>query len=530
MPIIRGEPSIGFSNFEPPASTLPNIPYFSQDSQEILRQLMTKVEGLKTLVEGKADADKIKTLIQYSDEAIRIQAENIVLIGTVTIGQIIRDQNGSGDGTIPISITQIIGDRIRTGVIVSNNWGPTAGTALDLNNGILILGGADSPSLYFEAGDLTVSGTITANSFVLGGSVPPGTTLEDIFTASIDALTEADLVTGVGNILAGVGNDFVLNVNSSYATFKHKDAIPFGSTGGYSGTLRTALAITANGIGAGYNRKSDGAWQNSVAIDGTTGNATFLGTLTVGSVIAGSVEVLGTSMSDILDGSVAGQDISDKLLVSGTAILAGVIQPNNTGGVRTGTITWNSTTGALTGGTGIAITEWGIIGAASGTPTFTIQASNGNATFAGDITGASGTFSGIISTNSYVYATGGTDGGGGLLPVSSLMGVPSDTSATGVTGKTTSGIGVYGQCGNSSGVGIQGVGLGGGLGGSFSTSGGTALQLSTVLGSGDALNVVSGSSKFNSNRIIKSRVDGHLIKVYDPSTHALLNTFEYSFE
>jgi hypothetical protein len=77
-------------------------------------------------------------------------------------------------------------------------------------------------------------------------------------------------------------------------------------------------------------------------------------------------------------------DVADKVSKTGANILTGTIVPQDAGGIKVGSITWSPSTGQLTGGSGIAITEAGIIGAQSGVAKFTIDTA-GNALFAGDI-------------------------------------------------------------------------------------------------------------------------------------------------
>ena len=76
-------------------------------------------------------------------------------------------------------------------------------------------------------------------------------------------------------------------------------------------------------------------------------------------------------------------DVADKVSKTSNSILTGIILPSSTGGMRAGSITWNSS-GVLTGGSGVAVTQNGIVGAQSGVSKFTIDTS-GNALFAGDI-------------------------------------------------------------------------------------------------------------------------------------------------
>lgn len=70
------------------------------------------------------------------------------------------------------------------------------------------------------------------------------------------------------------------------------------------------------------------------------------------------------------------------------------------GAVKAGDITWNTTTGAITGGSGIVVYRGGIVGAKAGVATFSIDASTGDATFAGALSAATGTFVGSVSIGS----------------------------------------------------------------------------------------------------------------------------------
>jgi len=80
--------------------------------------------------------------------------------------------------------TTISGDKITTGKIHSNNWAASAGSQLDLDNGIIRLGGSSSPSFQVDqAGALTASAgkvagwTIGASSITSTTSVDGGSTI-----------------------------------------------------------------------------------------------------------------------------------------------------------------------------------------------------------------------------------------------------------------------------------------------------------------------------------------------------------------
>jgi hypothetical protein len=104
---------------------------------------------------------------------------------------------------------------------------------------------------------------------------------------------ESDIAAGVKSLVAGSTGDYMLNVDATrgLALFQHRLAEYEGLSSGYTGTYRTMLGITANGIGAGYNDKTTGAFVNVFSIDATTGNAAFKGkvTATSGSFV-GSIE------------------------------------------------------------------------------------------------------------------------------------------------------------------------------------------------------------------------------------------------
>lgn len=173
-------------------------------------------------------------------------------------------------------------------------------------------------------------------------------------------------------------------------------------------------------------------------------------------------------------------DLSNVLLKNAANILTGTIVPQDSGALKVGGITWNSTTGALTGGTGIAITEWGLIGANAGVPKFTIESGTGNATFAGTLNAATGTFQGNITGGANIDITGSgrfngntsQDGETNAIVANSSkiqrVGVRSydwsSTSGTAIKGESTSsgGIGVSGTATGSTGIGVHGVAIGSG--------------------------------------------------------------------
>jgi len=185
-----------------------------------------------------------------------------------------------------------------------------------------------------------------------------------------------------------------------------------------------------------------------------------------------TADINGVSASTLTSRATSGYDIQQKLEANGSVILTGQLVPTNTGGLKIGTITWNSTTGALIGGTGIAVTEWGIIGANNGTATFTFETSTGDITIKGDLIGGSNIdisgiakFGGNTGTVGDYYtalfnSTLGTKGGLKAYAGATGVAVYGDAGTTGDRG-------VAGVARSAGGVGVQAV----------NTSTGTALSV-----------------------------------------------------
>jgi hypothetical protein len=151
---------------------------------------------------------------------------------------------------------------------------------------------------------------------------------------------------------------------------------------------------------AGYYLKKAGGTNNADA-GLYAENAYIKGSLIAGSIIAGSVTLdsnTGTSLSTIsTNASSALAGLANKLTASSSYTLTGVVDVENTGGIRAGTVSWNTTTGEVTSGSGVVLTEKGITGVQSGTVKFSID-NLGNATFGGQLSAATGTFAGALVT------------------------------------------------------------------------------------------------------------------------------------
>lgn len=321
----------------------------------------------------------------------------------------------------------------------------------------------------------------TAGTFQFGKDIVVQTsagpkTLDTISSASgySTANLTADLAAGVGKVVAGIGSNYRMNVDiaSGFVAIAHKDAVFRGTAA--AGSVKPALGITAAGIAMGYNRSSDGVWVDSVAID-ASGNASFsgainatsgnfTGTVSAGSIITDSVTVGGTALSVIKSGAASGAtavqpaSIAGMLTSSSSYVLAGDISVTNAGnGIKTGTITWDGT-GTVTGGSGVAITSKGIVGASSGSTTFSINGTTGAAIFNGTITASqvtSGTFTGIsVNTTGSISSSGVTSSG--TIGNCSIYSIVSGAGYVAVGGVSSGGTGVYGRTSAASYAGVYG--------------------------------------------------------------------------
>lgn len=207
-------------------------------------------------------------------------------------------------------------------------------------------------------------------------------------------------------------------------------------------------------------------------------------------------------------------DVADKVSKTTSNILTGTIVPQDAGGIKVGSITWSPTTGALTGGSGIAITEAGIIGAKSGVANFTIDTS-GNALFKGDInTAGDAYFAGdnpatlTVPLGSTNYSVDYSAWGDGATNATSgtVLRVGHFGSSTATTSYAN--IGVYGF-GPNTGKGYGVIGSGGWVGGAFFGTGNssTALQAVPFSGATYALDVQGLMKISNSTMVTNLNAD-----------------------
>lgn len=292
---------------------------------------------------------------------------------------------------------------------------------------------------------LLKAGSILTDSITLAGSGRSLAIIDAGATGYTQTQLNADLTSGVANIVAGTGSDFILDVNAAggIVSFRHKDAVYNGTAA--PGSNKPALAITANGIAMGYNQSSDGAWVDSVALS-SLGNLSVLGNITAGSVISTGATISGTLLTF--------QDVVDKVneAPGGGDNTVSVLENSGTEIVITSSNLFKTTTGLG----GVFIGGGGLFGKnTSGTTTFSIDGATGTPTFSGTIFGGSninitgsasfrgatsssnGTASGVFNS-SFTQANGAIGYGSASLTGSGMVGI----SGGGSTSQGLLGIGL----------------------------------------------------------------------------------------
>lgn len=136
-----------------------------------------------------------------------------------------------------------------------------------------------------------------------------------------------------------------------------------------------------------------------------------------------------------------------------TYVLKGITSVTNTGGIVAGTVTWNPSTGVVTGGSGVVLTKNGIAGVNSGSTTFSID-TLGNAQFAGTLVGAI-----VTAGNINVANLAAINANLGMVTAGTLQGTLIETATSGqrITlndASNTNAIAIY----NSAGIQIASIG------------------------------------------------------------------------
>lgn len=190
--LTRGSPAIAFTQNLDNDPSLPPAPLpGAQTNEQLIQMLLSKATDLETKLQGKVDKGSVKSEIAIGSELIKIQADQVAVVGEFTVVDIDNERTGTTSGQVAARLTRIVGDVVQTGAITSNNWGSGQGTAIDLDNETVHFGGSASPKLYFDGSDLFLTGTLQAGAVIANSVTVDGVTLGTISTNASTGATHA---------------------------------------------------------------------------------------------------------------------------------------------------------------------------------------------------------------------------------------------------------------------------------------------------------------------------------------------------
>ncbi len=273
---------------------------------------------------------------------------------------------------------------------------------------------ATAPFRLTEAGALfasnaTIAGAITASTIDIGGA--------DATSFHVDV--DGNLWSGAALFADGpfkVSNAGALTASSGTVGGWTLGASSF--TGG-DATLAASGNLTLGTVNDLVRLSADDATYRLWIGHATAASAPFRVTK-AGALIAASVTTAQSTADTAVTNAATAQSAAEaaaasaalKLAIAGGDILTGIIDvqvtTNYNAGIRVGDVTWNTTTGAVTGGSGVVMTRLGLIGVKAGATNFSITTA-GDVTMSGTVTAIAGAIGGFTLSATQQYAgTAGT--------------------------------------------------------------------------------------------------------------------------
>lgn len=313
--LARGDDAIAFSNtFDNDPSLQPG----SENVRQIIESLINKSNDLEVLVQGKVAIGQIKSEIAIGSELIKIQASEVVVVGAFTVVDLVDDQNGTASGILPARLTRIIGDKIQTGIIISNNFSGSEGTQIDLDNDTITMGGSVAPSLFYDgAGNLSMTGTLEAGSIIASSIAITGSAIIGVIQSAGFGASEGTEIDLVNETIKFGGSSAPELFYDGAGNLTMKGTLQAGSIIASSIEITGAAivgVIQSAGFGASEGVEIDlinetmtfgGSSSPTLFYDGA-GNLDLSGNINAGSIIVNSVTVDGVTMGTISSNSSTG--------------------------------------------------------------------------------------------------------------------------------------------------------------------------------------------------------------------------------
>ena len=236
-----------------------------------------------------------------------------------------------------------------------------------------------------------------------------------------------------------------------------------------------------------------------------------------------------TADAAALNAAAAVAGIADKLSKSSADTLSGAVSVSASGGLKVGTITWDSA-GNVTSGSGIAITAKGLVGASSGSATFSIS-TTGEAYYSGAVSASQITTGSItaatVDTSSYMRAYGSSPtivnlGYHSFYPT--VFGDSTRTAGVGVLGNASGGPGVLGRTTKSGDSGVVGWGLAADANGVYGqSSSSTGAGVRAVNNDNGPALVVTGKMTISNSTLVTNlnadMLDGNHASAFATTSH-----------
>lgn len=256
-----------------------------------------------------------------------------------------------------------------------------------------------APNLGME---IVNTSQVFSDGGIPGGKIGP---VIDSGNAGLSSMGTSDI-----SVRIWAGADFENRSTAPFRVMRDGDVVANSITI-TGGTLNYGKTSFTDSTNAGYYISSEGIYigdagdASQLKYTIADGTFNFVGTVSSRSTltIANAIDASGNLVTDIINSKL---DSSSKTILSDFNFGA----TNYAGGVKSGDITWNTTTGAITGGSGVVVYRSGIVGATGGVTTFSIDATTGAAIFAGQITSTSGAIGGWTLGSDSLTASSGAVG------------------------------------------------------------------------------------------------------------------------
>jgi len=248
----KGDILIGF---QPPAgaaslkeATLLPDQASVENAMVIINNIATRLKEAERRLDLKVDGNGVRAAITLSEEDMLVVGDQVSVLGQLTIADWVRDMSGGASANVDPAITRIIGDKVKTGQIESNNWGSSAGSQFNLDSGKFKLGGSTSPKLSWNGTTLSITGNITLTNQISSTNISDVAAYsasqdkQKLSTLNVDSPTGSGLfmdATHLGYYTGGAWNTYMDNTGKFYL-------------GGTSGALQwNGSQLTISGSFAG---------------------------------------------------------------------------------------------------------------------------------------------------------------------------------------------------------------------------------------------------------------------------------------